>query len=83
LDLDRRRALSNFYREEFVRHFQHLESSCLSDLSREAMDRAYRTVMRDLDSVCGRADFSAVAENLLRKFDTLTHLSELDPRRGH
>jgi hypothetical protein len=83
VDAGRRRALSDFYREEFVRHFQHLETSCVSDLSREAMDRAYRTVMRDLDSMCGCADFPAVAENLLQQFDVLTRLSELDPRRGH
>ena len=32
--------------------------------------------------LCGRADFPAVAETLLQNFDTLTRLSELDPRRA-
>ena len=39
--------------------------------------------MTDLDRVCCRADFPAVAETLLQNFDTLTRLSELDPRQRH
>jgi hypothetical protein len=39
--------------------------------------------MTDLDQVCWRADFPAVAETLLQSFDALTRLSELDPREGH
>jgi hypothetical protein len=39
--------------------------------------------MADLDQVCGQANFPAVAETLLQKFDVLSRLSELDPRQGH
>jgi hypothetical protein len=39
--------------------------------------------MADLEGVCWRSDFPAVAESLLQSFETLTRLSELDPRKGH
>ena len=84
MDPDKRRALSNFYREEFVRHLHQLESNGdLSDLQRAAFDRAYRRVLLDLDTLCCRNDFPAVAETLLQNFDALTQLSQFDPRRGH
>jgi hypothetical protein len=84
VDPDRRRAISDFYREEFVRHFERLESDGVGcGASKEAFGRAYRKVMKDLDSVCGRDGFSTVAENLLQQFEVLTRLSEFDPRRGH
>jgi hypothetical protein len=84
VDPDKRRAISDFYREEFVRHFERLETpGVVSDLNREAVGRAYRKVMGDLDAMCSRDDFRLVAEQLLQQFDVLTHLSELDPRRGH
>jgi hypothetical protein len=84
VDAERRRALCSFYREEFLRHLQHIESSGLTDPTcREAIDRAYRTFMADLEGVCWRSDFPAVAESLLQSFETLTRLSELDPRQGH
>jgi hypothetical protein len=83
LDPDKRQALSNFYREEFQRHLEHLQSSGILDDCNPAVNRACRKLLTDLDLICGRERFSAVAENLLRNFEALTRLSELDPRRGH
>lgn len=84
MDPERRRALSDFYREEFLRHLQHLESNGLvSAKNRDAVDGACRWLTRDLDRVCWRADFPALAESLLQSFDTLTRLSTLDPSKGH
>jgi hypothetical protein len=84
VDPEKRRALSDFYREEFLRHLQHLESNgIVHDGNRAAVDRAYRRFLVDLDRICWRSDFPAMAESLLQSFDTLTRLSELDPRRGH
>jgi hypothetical protein len=84
VDAEKRRALSSFYREEFLRHFEHLESNGLvSDSNREALDRAYRKLMTDLDRVCLTDSFPALAETLLQNFDALTRLSEFDPRTGH
>ena len=83
-DPERVRALSAFYREEFLRHLEHLElNGVVHDKNREVVDRAYRKLMGNLERVCWRDDFPAVAETLLQSFDALTRLSELDPRRGH
>ena len=76
-----RRALSSFYREEFVRHLEHLQSNGLVHAgNRDVIDRAYTKLMKDLESVCCRDDFPALAESLLQGFDTLTRLSSLDRR---
>jgi len=84
LDSDRRRALSEFYREEFLRHFDFLETAGLvSDSSREALERARQRFLSDLERVCWRADFPLMAETLLQNFNVLTRLSELDPTQGH
>jgi hypothetical protein len=47
------------------------------------MSRACRKLMAQLDLLCGRDEFPAVAETLLQNFETLTRLSALDPRRAH
>jgi hypothetical protein len=84
IDAETRRALYDFYREEFVRHLLHLESSGLCHQGKgEVLHRACCRFMTDLEQVCWRADFPTVAETLLQSFDALTRLSELDPRKGH
>ncbi len=81
---DKRRALSDFYREEFLRYIEYFRANgILSDDNQDVMQQTCSKLMADLDRVCWRADFPAVAETLLQKFDVLTRLSELDPRRGH
>jgi hypothetical protein len=84
LDPDKRRALSDFYREEFLRHLEHLEcNGVLNDTNRAVVHRACRRFMSDLDRICWRSDFSVMAETLLRSFDALTCLSKLSPRQHH
>ena len=84
VDSEKRQALSKFYRDEFLRHMVQLERSGVLDAgNREVADRAYHLLTTRLDHLCGRACFPALAETLLQSFDTLTHLSELDPRPGH
>jgi hypothetical protein len=80
----KQRAISDFYREEFLRHLDQLnESGIVHDGNRDVMDRTCRKLIRDIDRVCVRAEFRAVAETMLQSFDTLTRLSELDNRRAH
>ena len=82
MDPDKVRALSSFYREEFQRHLDQLQASGV--VTRQAaVERVCRRFLEGLDHVCWRSDFPVVAETLLQSFDTLTRLSELDPRRGH
>ena len=82
LESEKLRALSNFYREEFERHLERLHAEGgLGDCG--GVDRACRRLIDDLDRVCCKSGFPAVAETLLERFETLTRLSETDPRRGH
>ena len=84
MDPEKRQAISKFYRDEFLRHIEYLERSGILDAqNREVADRAYHLLTTQLDHVCGRACFPALAETLLQNFDTLSRLSELDPRQGH
>jgi hypothetical protein len=79
MDADRRHALSNFYREEFLRHIEYLQTNgILDDSHGEAVSRARRALLSRLDEVCSLASFPALAETLLQSFDTLTRLSRLD-----
>lgn len=84
METSKNRALSDFYREEFLRHLQYLETSGLNRAEGGArLDKVCRRFIADLDSVCWRADFPRLAETLLQNFDALTRLSELDPRQSH
>ena len=77
MEPEKRRALSDFYREEFKRHLAHLQ------LSGIVSDTKCRWLAEDLDRICWRSDFPALAESLLKSFEALTRLSDLDPRQGH
>jgi len=84
LDPEKRRALSDFYREEFLRHLVVLESSGIFDQGgREIVDQAYRHIVADLDQVCARSEFPALAELLLQNFEALTRLSAVSRRPLH
>jgi hypothetical protein len=83
MDVARREALSNFYREEFLRHIEYLQASGILDESnREVADRACRLITR-LDELCCLEHFPELAETVLQSFDALSRLSDLDPRQRH
>jgi hypothetical protein len=80
----KRRALSDFYREEFLRYLDHFEAVGIVDEDgRAVIARARKTVLSDLDRICCREHFPAVAEKLLQSFETLSRLSQADPRQRH
>ncbi len=82
-DGDRRAALSRFYREEFLRHIEHLQAAGILDESnREVAERARRAVLH-LDRLCRCQCFPVVAQVLLERFDALSGLSGSDPRQRH
>lgn len=84
MDPEKQRALSEFYREEFVRYLEFFKANgILTDSHHLAMQRTYQKLLVDLERVCWRSEFPAVAETLLQKFDTLARLSEIDPRQAH
>ena len=81
MSADKRLALSNFYREEFLRHIEYLQArGILDEDSAEAVSRARQAMMTRLDDVCETERFPALAETLLQNFDTLTRLSRLAPK---
>ena len=80
-----RRALSSFYREEFLRHLEHLQSNGLVNAgNRDVIDRAYTQAHEGPGAASAAAPTSRpLAETLLQNFDTLTRLSSLDRRQSH
>ena len=83
MDGDKRAALSTFYREEFLRHIEHLQAAGILDESNlEVAERAQRALLC-LDRLCDHRHFHVVAETLLQSFDALSGLSTSDPRQRH
>jgi len=84
MDVARREALSNFYREEFLRHIEYLQASGILDESnRDVADRCCRAFITRLDELCCLEHFPELAETVLQSFDALSRLSDLDPRQRH
>jgi hypothetical protein len=84
MDVAKRVALSNFYREEFLRHIEHLQASGILDESnQEVADRACRAFCGRLDELCCLEHFPLLAETVLQSFDALSRLSDRDPRQPH
>ena len=83
MDGDKRAALSTFYREEFLRHIEHLQAAgVLDESNREVVERAQRALLC-LDRLCDHRHFHVVAETLLQGFDALSGLSTSDARQRH
>ena len=79
-----RRALCDFYREEFERQIDHLLTcGLLGDETRESVDCVCRRFLSGLERVAWRSDFSTVAEALLRNLDVLTQLTSQDCLKRH
>ena len=79
MDVARRAALSSFYREEFLRHIEHLQAAGILDENKR--DGRPSAALTRLEQLCDDSRFPLVAETLLRKFDALSGLSTLDPRQ--
>jgi hypothetical protein len=84
MEVERRRALSRFYREEFLRHIEQLQAAgVLDESNRDVVDQARSALLERLDQLCSLSAFPAVAESLLQSIDALSGLSTLDPRQRH
>ena len=84
MDVHKRLAISRFYREEFLRHIEHLQAAgILDEHNREVAEKTRRMLAARLDQLCGLRGFPAAAESLLQSFDALSGLSALDPRQHH
>ena len=78
--------LTDFYREEFLKHRQclALQREYYSERAITDADGAIARVLNDLEHLCIRDDADQVMSSLLRKFDVVTHLSAWsDPKNYH
>jgi hypothetical protein len=79
-------VLSDFYRQEFLKHRQCLarQREYYSERAITDADGAISRVLNELESLCVRDDADAVITSLLRKFDVVTGLSAwTDPKNYH
>ena len=83
MDVVRRTALSNFYREEFLLHIEYLHTTgILDETNREVADRC-RAFCARLDELCCLEHFPELAASVLQSFEALSRLSDRDPRLSH
>jgi hypothetical protein len=79
-------SLTDFYREEFLKHQQWLEHQREYYSERAILDAeaALSRILRELDSICTQKDADQLLGRLLRKIDLLTGLSAWsDPKNVH
>lgn len=79
-------ALTEFYREEFLKHQQCLQAQreYFSEQAIQHVECALQRVMADLDNLSGKANAGEVMARLLREFDVVTGLSSWsDPLKVH
>jgi hypothetical protein len=78
--------LTDFYREEFLKHRQCLQNQREYYSERAILDveAALSRIMDQLDQLCSQQDAEKVIGRLLRQFDLLTGLSAWsDPKNAH
>ena len=78
--------LTEFYREEFVKHHRCLQQQkeYFSSQAIESVETALVRVIAQVDSLSAKADADQVVAKLLREFDLVTRLSAWsDPNKAH
>jgi hypothetical protein len=79
-------SLTDFYRQELLRHRQCLEAQreYFSERAISTADQALARVLGELDQLCAQDDADQLIGGLLRKFNAVTGLSGwLDPTQIH
>jgi len=73
-----RKRISDFYREEFVRHKIRLEYQrpFVADSKFEEIETALDRIITEIDKICEVENFESLASHLLHRFDVVTNLSE-------
>ena len=84
--LDRPAIITNFYREEFIKHRQLLneQREYYSERAITEVEAALARTLAQLEQLCSRDNADKVMSDLLRKFDVVTNLSAWsDPKHTH
>jgi hypothetical protein len=79
-------VLSDFYRQEFIRHRECLaqQREYFSERAITSADHALALVLGHLDQLCAKDDADQVMGRLLRQFNAVTGLSGwTDPAKLH
>ena len=73
-----RRRISEFYREEFLRHKIRLEYQrpFFADKTYEEVQSALDRIITEIDKICEVENFEELASHLLHRFDVVTNLSD-------
>ena len=73
-----RKQISDFYRDEFIRHKIRLEHQrpFVADSKFEEIETALDRIITEIDRICESENFEALASHLLHRFDVVTNLSE-------
>ena len=83
---DRFSILTNFYREEFVKHQRCLEEQreYYSDSAIKSVEEALTRIIAQVEHLSTKEDADQVVSRLLRKFNVVTGLSSwADPKNVH
>lgn len=77
--------LADFYKEEFLKHRQCLESQreFYSDRAIDQLEAALERLVAQLDTLCAKDDANQMLGQLLRKIDVVTRLSVLSAWSDH
>jgi hypothetical protein len=73
----KRRRISDFYREEFVRHKNRLECqrTFFSENTYEEIEAILNRIITEIDRICEVDNFEELASHLLYRIDIVTNLS--------
>lgn len=78
--------ITNFYREEFIKHQEVLrrQREYYSERAITEVEAALTRTLAQLDHLCRRENANQVLSDLLHKFDIVTKLSAWsDPKNSH
>ncbi len=84
--LDLPAIITNFYREEFLKHQEMLrqQREYYSDHAITQVDAALTRTLGQLEQLCTRDNANQVMSDLLRQFDMVTNLSAwFDSKNAH
>ena len=82
--VDRPAIITNFYREEFIKHKQVLnqQREYYSEGAITEVEAALTRTLAQLEQLCSRDNADKVMSDLLRKFDVVTNLSALSDQKN-
>ena len=77
LEESKRKYISNFYREEFLRHKSRLECqrTFFGEGTYEEIEGVLNRIISEMDRICEVENFEELASHLLHRIDVVTNLS--------